>query len=61
MTYQASERIINTKPIPKFEIDGVIITSCQFMHNEFWYVVNNSWCAESTLKGNYHDTLSTIR
>lgn len=46
----------NKNPLPKFKIDGVVITSCQFMHNEWWYIVDNSWECESALNRNGGDT-----
>ena len=51
MAYQPNKRKENTVALPKFEIDGVVITARQFMHNEWWYVINNSWCSELTVKG----------
>jgi len=51
MAYQANRRKENTTPTPLYPIDGVIITSSQFMHNAWWYVINNSWTVESSVKG----------
>jgi hypothetical protein len=49
MAYQPNRRKENVTPLPQFEIDGVIITLRSFMHNEWWYVINNTWCVESTV------------
>jgi hypothetical protein len=49
MAYQPNCRKENLTPAPQFQIDGVIITASQFMHNEWWYVINNEWCVESTV------------
>ena len=49
MAYQPNRRKENLTPAPQFKIDGVIITASQFMHNEWWYVINNEWCVESTV------------
>jgi hypothetical protein len=47
------EASAETIPAPKFEIDGVHITTRNYMHGEWWYAVNNSWCTE-------HDTSNAI-
>lgn len=49
MAYQPTRRVVNVLPLPKFEIDGVTITSRQFMHDEWWYVVDNTWCVETSI------------
>lgn len=46
---QNKYRKLNDKPVPKFIVDGVRITSIQFMHNEWWYVVDGSWECESSI------------
>lgn len=63
MAYTANKfRVENTKPMPLFAIgifvkniaigncyfDGVV-THMKFDHNEWWYIVENSWYAESTI------------
>lgn len=60
--YQSTKRKINNLPAPKFEVGYKVkstaigngdfdghITNIQFMHDEWWYVVNGYWYAESTL------------
>jgi hypothetical protein len=50
MTYTLNKfRKENTTPAPLYPIDGVIIIASQFMHNEWWYVINNSWTPESAI------------
>ena len=50
---EVSTETLETIPAPKFEIDGVHITARNYMHGEWWYAVNNSWCTE-------HDTANAI-
>lgn len=51
MAYTANPRKEATTQAPLYTTDGFIITSRQFMHNEWWYVINNSWTVESSVKG----------
>ena len=64
MAYTANKyRTENTKPIPLFFIGQFVendcigncyfnnvITGCEFMHNEWYYIVENLHYAESTIK-----------
>lgn len=50
MAYTANKyRKINTTPAPKFDIDGIVISSRKFMHTAWWYVINNSWHCEGEI------------
>jgi hypothetical protein len=48
---------VDVRPAPKFNkpltlrsgISEGIATSNQWMHDEWWYVIDGTWCAESTI------------